>query len=408
MVLALVEADTITGVLSILLALQRAATTLWLTGQAAVPLHLEIARFDRRGRTPSCGDVVASAVAEAGAGFTTIDERFRFDPHLVKAVAMTMARLHPDIVETHSVKSHALARLAARAYPHSVPWLAYHHGYTWPDLRMRAYNQVDRWSLRGARHVIVPTRALRADVMSRGVAPSKIRVVPNAIELQDIQATAAARQNVRESLGCGPSEHLIVSIGRLSHEKGHRDLIEAVGRLQQRRPDLRVRLVIAGGGPLQDRLTALAHRIAEPGTVRLLGNVCPAHPLYAGADLAVLPSHSEGMPNSLVEAAAYGLPIVATSVGGVPEMTRNGESALLVPPRNPAALAGAMERLLNDRQMAATLGEHARATLAERARAGQRAHTLLSFYAELLESARAASVSSNTCWPATVRSVLRS
>lgn len=385
MVLAFVEADTITGVLSILLALQRAATTLWLTGQAAAPLHLEIARFDRRGPKPVCSGLVASAVAEAGAGFTTIDERFRFDPHLVDAVAMTIAHVHPDVVETHSVKSHALARLATRAYRQSVPWLAYHHGYTWPDLRMRAYNQVDRWSLRGARHVIVPTRALRADVMSRGVAPSKIRVVPNAIELQQVEATAVARQNVRESVGCGPSERLIVSIGRLSHEKGHRDLIEAVGILQHRRPDLRVRLVIAGGGPLQDRLTALAHRVARPGTVRLLGNVCPAHPLYAGADVAVLPSHSEGMPNSLVEAGAYGLPIVATSVGGVPEMIGNGESALLVPPRNPTALAEAIERLLTDRQTAATLGEHARAMLSERAQAKQRAQTMLSFYAELLE-----------------------
>src|SRR5581483_6861426 len=134
-------------------------------------------------------------------------------------------------------------------------------------------------------------------------------------------------------------ERLILAIGRLSSEKGHADLVEAFARLRRHRPDLPVRLAIVGGGPESQRLDALARELGIRSRVKLLGGVYPAHPLYGAADLAVLPSHSEGSPNALLEAAAHRVPIIATLVGGVPDTWRHGYDALLVAPRAPVALA---------------------------------------------------------------------
>src|SRR5262249_25178444 len=153
---------------------------------------------------------------------------------------------------------------------------------------------------------------------------------------------AVDRQRLRAQLGLEPHERAVVCIGRLSREKGHADLVEAIAVLRAIAPALPLRAFVAGHGPEREALAALAAHRGVTGSIRWLGFVPHARLLYAAADIAVLPSHSEGSPNALLEAAAYRLPIVATAVGGVAEIVTHGQSGLLVPARRPDALAGAL------------------------------------------------------------------
>jgi glycosyltransferase involved in cell wall biosynthesis len=314
------------------------------------------------------------------------------DPGIIALLRRTVAAIDPDVVQTHSVKSHAAVRLAG--IQRERPWIAFHHGYTRPDLKMRLYNQADRWSLRGADRVVTPARAFIAELVQRGVARQAIVVVPNAVDLDAARGCDGERDALRKWLG-GP-ERVVLSIGRLSREKGHADLVRAFGLLKQRRPDLNVRLVIAGDGPERASLASLS-AWAAPGSVQFLGHVRDAHRLHAIADVAVLPSHSEGSPNALLEAAAYACPIVATGVGDVADILTDQESGLIVPPRDAAALASAIEILVVDRAAARTYGESARRVVAARYQPADRARTLLNLYADLAVTRDVSSTPSPVC-----------
>src|SRR5207244_580786 len=179
------------------------------------------------------------------------------------------------------------------------------------------------------------------------------------------------------SIGVAPQDRVVVCIGRLSHEKGHRDLIDALAALRERDPELPVRLVIAGDGPERAALVARAEQLGVAPSIRWLGYIAGAQRLYAAADAAALPSHSEGSPNALLEAAAYRLPIVATSVGGVPEIVVDRESALLVPPARPDLIAASLGTIFADPARASALGQRARAVIETRHSHAARALALI-------------------------------
>jgi glycosyltransferase involved in cell wall biosynthesis len=164
---------------------------------------------------------------------------------------------------------------------------------------------------------------------------------------------------LREGLGIADDEKTLLAVGRLSREKGHADLIESVALLRTAEPDLKFKLLIVGDGPEQANLTRAVCERKLDSHVVFVGHVTDVAPFYAIADLLALPSHSEGSPNVLLEAMAAGLPIVATSVGGVPEIATSEVNALLVPPRNPSPFAEALRRALTDVELARTLKNNA-------------------------------------------------
>jgi glycosyltransferase involved in cell wall biosynthesis len=153
----------------------------------------------------------------------------------------------------------------------------------------------------------------------------------------------------------------MVVVGRLSQEKGQADLIHAFIALSAAVSEPRLRLLLIGDGPDRPALEALA----QPAGARIVfaGYSANPWPLFNAADIFVLPSHSEGSPLVVLEAMDAGLPIVATRVGGVPEVLIHEETALLVNPSEPAALRNALERLVRDPALRAALGRHARETL---------------------------------------------
>jgi len=195
---------------------------------------------------------------------------------------------------------------------------------------------------------------------------------------------AADVQRVRAELGLRDDEAVILSVGRLSHEKGHADLVRAAAALKAMSGVPRFRVVILGDGPEREPLSALAKQLGVEPLVSLAGFQRDPKPFYALATIVAVPSHSEGSPNVVLEAMAAGLPIVANRVGGVPEILDDDVTGLMVEAEQPEKMAQALFRLLTDPSLRARLGAAAksRAESAHTPEAYRRA--LVGFYSETL------------------------
>lgn len=367
--LSLIEATTVTGPAKNLLDFCRLTRSPELQ-EAGFPLvDVSIVTFHRSPEQASANgreieeeqsspNSFVTAARAAGVNVDVITERFRFDPNSISQLRRLVALRTPDIIQTHMVKSHFLTKLSGLGKRY--PWVAYHHGYTTTDLKMRAYNQLNRWSLPSANKVITVCGAFARDLAREGVKSERIVVCHNSV-VAPRQETDDERRALKSNLKIEEEKKIILAVGRLSAEKGHADLVDALARLVDLNSSLDVQLLIVGEGPEDERLMTAVQQKGLNQHVVFIGHVHDVAPFYAIADAVALPSHSEGSPNVLLEAMAKGIPVVATSVGGVPEIATDSETALLVPSRNPERMAIALERVLIDESLARKLGENARA-----------------------------------------------
>jgi glycosyltransferase involved in cell wall biosynthesis len=349
-VAAVIEATTLTGPARNLLRFCRRSRA---TSDPELGADISVVTF-HRGAAGGVSTPFLEAARADGIPTELIAERRRFDTDVTRRLTEILDRIQPDIVQTHSVKSHFLMRWTGLGKRYR--WLAFHHGYTFDDLKMRAYNQLDRWSLPAAGKMVTVCGPFARQLERIGVDPQRIHVLPNSIE-PSVSAGAEQIQALRERLGIRPGERVILGIGRFSAEKAPMDLVRAAAQLRRSHPEVSFRLVLVGDGPERERVTSAA---AGEGLDAIFpGQQREVWPYYGLADVYALPSHSEGSPNVILEAMAAGVPIAATAVGGVPEMLRDQESALLVPARDPDALAAALGRLLTEPELAATLARNA-------------------------------------------------
>ena len=348
-ILALVEATTINAVARNVLDFQSSACELHETDPDFPTVEVSIVTFDRPVAGPASENEFIAAARARGMRVDVINERGRFDRRIVPALRRLVDEIKPDVVVTHSVKSH-FVMFRSRLWL-QVPWVAYHHGYTATDLKMRFYNLFDRRSLPRADRVLTVCKAFADDLaQQKGLARNRISVLHNSIRPAP-RAPKAEALALREQLGITIGDRIILSVGRLSKEKAQADLIRAFARLRDTNPDLQAKLVIVGEGPERAKLEAETNSTGVADRVIFTGQVSNVRPYYAITDVLANVSHSEGSPYVLLEAMAAGVPIVATAVGGVPEMLSDGESATLVPPGDSAAMAAAMGRLLKDEDL---------------------------------------------------------
>ncbi len=222
------------------------------------------------------------------------------------------------------------------------------------DARIRALRRSRDAALRRAVRVITPSAYLRAIALGWGLPPERVTVVPNpAPEI----AGLAGRDEAREELGVDGS--VLAFAGRLTRQKALDGAIEVVARL----PD--VTLLVLGDGPEREPLRQLAVDRGVAGRIRFLGGGTrdDVLRLFRAADAAILPSSWENFPHTVVEALAVGTPVVATAVGGVPEIVVDGVNGLLVPPGDLEALTGAIDRVMRDRALRERLAAAAAASV---------------------------------------------
>jgi glycosyltransferase involved in cell wall biosynthesis len=343
------EADFVTGPAKNLIEFAQRARE---AEQDLPAVELSVAGY-QRARHPESAFI--QAARQAGLTVDVIHEHGRFDMAVPDQIKRIVTARDPEIVQTHNVKSHLLLRWSG--VWHERAWLAFHHGYTAEDFKMRCYNLANRWSLRAPRHVVAVCGPFVEELVKHGVARESISVLHNSVRpFQPVSPEAV--HSARVTLPRPEDTPIIVSVGRLSSEKGHVDLLEALALVQSAGKAFHA--VFVGDGIARDQIEAARCRLGLEHRVTLAGLQHDVRPYYAMAQMAVMASHSEGSPNALLEAMAAGLPIVATRVGGIPEIASHEESALLVEARRPAALAQAIERLLTDAALRAKLSARAR------------------------------------------------
>jgi glycosyltransferase involved in cell wall biosynthesis len=337
-VVSIVEAWFVTGQAKNLLEFAQRSR---IAEEGIPPVNLSLITYER-GRGNGDRNQFVLAARQAGVPLDLVTERGRFDTSALTQICELIKDHQPDVVQTHNVKSHFLMRLSGlwRTYR----WIAFHHGYTTTDFKMRCYNQLDRWSLRVPDRVVTVCGAFTKDLMRKGVDGNLIIVRHNSVR-RFMGAEESAVEAIRRRLPAGVPVALVV--GRLSREKGHLDLLSALDILRRKLKQEQFHVVLVGDGPEQARIEAKCKETGLDRFVTMVGLQHNVGPYYGLADMVVIPSHSEGSPNVLLEAMAAGVPVVATRVGGIPEIATDGENALLVAPRDPDAMAVAIQRFLN-------------------------------------------------------------
>ncbi len=316
----------------------------------------------------------AAAAVAAEIPVIEIPERGRWDLKVVPHIKRIVREFKPDILETHNIKSHFLVR--ATGLHQKFPWIAWNHGYTSKDRIDRAYNQIDRWSLHGAYRLMTVCGPFASAMQGMGIQREKITVLHNFVDAH-VRPTDDEVLRLRRDTGLG-DELAIVTVGRMSVEKGHANLLSAIALLKDRRELPKHRFVLVGDGPEEENLRRQAAQLGIEDRLVWAGFQKDVAPYYAMAAIYALPSKSEGSPNVILEAMAAGLPIAATRAGGVPEILENDVTGLLVPKEDPRTLADAIQKLL--------LSEDLRARLASAARRRvETAHTLEAYRRDLTQ-----------------------
>jgi glycosyltransferase involved in cell wall biosynthesis len=283
------------------------------------------------------------------------------DPRAALRLAALLRRTQPQIIHSHMVHANLLARVTRLLYRVPVLISTAHNIDEGPDKRAtsavgRAFTGgggagSSRWRERGYRLTDplcdLTTNVSRAAVdryIQVGAVPrAKIRFVPNGVDTERFRPDPAVRERVRQEFGMG-EQFVWLAVARFEEAKDHRTMIEAFASLCRSHPA--ASLLLVGQGTLEPASKALAASLGLGDRVRFLGVRWDVPDLMNAADAYVMSSAWEGLPMVLLEAAAVGLPAVATDVGGNSEIVADGETGFVVPPRDPAALASAMGRLM--------------------------------------------------------------
>jgi sugar transferase (PEP-CTERM/EpsH1 system associated) len=286
--------------------------------------------------------------------FFELHRREGNDPRLVWDLYRLFRRERPHIVHTHAWGTLLEGLIAARLA--RVPVVVHgEHGTLQLRSRQRvfqrfAWKQVDR---------VLSVSSRLAERMARdvGVPREQIHVIRNGVDIARFSGPMDKR-DARRTLGLPADGHVVGAVGRLVPVKDHVSLVEAVALLGAE--GLRPVVAIAGDGPLRAEIESRAAALGVAGQVKLLGHRQDIDRVFAALDVFVLSSRSEGLSNTILEAMAAGLPVVATDVGGAGEMV-DDTSGLLVPPASPSELAGALRRVLLDPELRTALGRAGRA-----------------------------------------------
>ncbi|MBI4860241.1 MAG: glycosyltransferase [Candidatus Riflebacteria bacterium] len=335
-------------------------------------LGLDRTRFDPEVVTLLAPSPITDHLNESGIRCRALGLRHKLDLARLAPLVRLIRGGRFGIVHAWLFHANIIARLVALAS--GVIVLSSERGVERTKTKLRVL--VDRWTSPLTRLIVVNAGAIKATLASRErIDPAKVRVIPNGVDPSRFGPPGSPP----------PPPLKLICVARLDPIKAHEDLISVLPALGERFDGLALDLV--GDGPMRGPLESQIRRLGLGGRVRVLGARDDVPALLQQAHVFVLSSRSEGMPGSVLEAMATGLPVVATRVGGTPEIVEDGRSGLLVEPGDRSALQQAIETVLSSPERRRAMGEAGLARVHERftREAFIRAHELL--YEELAGAA---------------------
>ncbi len=343
-----------------------------------IALHLDRSKYNVTVCATRSAGNYQPLLDEAGVTTFVQGRKSRWDLGQWIKLVRLMRREQVDVLHTHLFGSNTLGRLLGRLA--GVPVVIAHEH--WSTKASREV-WVDRALYRLSDRILVPSAASKEMVMrTEGIPAGKIDVVYNGVDTA-IFAQGEKRGEVRSELHISSDAMVLGIVGRLSEEKGGVDvLIRAVARLCKSNPNLR--LLVVGDGPLRGSLEALAAESAPGGEIMFTGTRNDVAHLLSAMDLFVLPSLNEALPIVVLEAMAAGLPVIATRVGGVPEIVDHEKTGLLVEPGSEDSLYSALDRLIFDADLREQLAQAGRRRVASDFTIERMVERIEGLYEELL------------------------
>jgi glycosyltransferase involved in cell wall biosynthesis len=320
------------------------------------------------------------AAQESGVESHTLECRSGFDTGLTTRLR-GFARYHGiSLIHTHGYKED-IHVLAARA---GVPKVATNHLWKRTTWRLRLYARLDARALRRFDHVVAVSRPILDEMRHMGLDPARMSLIPNGIDASAFASplTETRRQAVRAAFAFSLDDVVAISVSSLTVEKGHRFMLAAMPEIVRACPH--VRYLVVGAGPAEVELRREANHLGVSDRVSFAGPRSDVADLLRAADVFVLPSLIEGLPMALLEAMAAGLPAVASAVGDVPAVLRDGYNGTLHEPGSVRALTDAVTRYAADPERRLAHAREARATVLERFSSTGMAKAYYALYDRLL------------------------
>ena len=325
-------------------------------------------------------ECVFSSLARArGATVIDVEQRSRVDWTFPADISARAARHGVNLVQSHTFKANLTGFMICRRT--RWPWVAFAHGYTQDRWRAGLYNRADQLLMRKPSHVCAVAESV-AHIVRRAGRCGPISIVPNAIEAATAPPELDERSELRRSFGLAPNEFVLACLGRLSREKGVDVLLSAARQFVAENPETRI--LIAGDGPEGPLLRREGAKPALAAHVRFLGMIARAQDLMAAADLVVLPSRSEGLPNVVLESYEVGTPVVATNVGAVGQIILDDKTGWIIEPDSMMALLAGLRRAAQARTDLRRYGIAGRELVLDRFSIARRMAALELVYSSLL------------------------
>ena len=308
---------------------------------------------------------LADELRRLGVGVVILDETRTSTLGIFLGLVRVLRAHRFDLIHLHKYKDGVLGSIAARIA--GVPCIVRTmHGLAepwqgWEQFKARLYDTLDRITLQCfADLVIAVSQRMTETLWESGYQPRMVTCIRNGLDLQQVTTTRPP-QEVRRDLGIEPRALLIGTVGRLSAIKGQVHLLRAARRVMTSQPW--ARFLFVGDGPLRNELLISAAELQLAACCVFPGARHDVYDVMSAMDIFALPSLNEGIPMSLLEAMALGRPVVASAVGGIPEVIQDRVNGRLVPPGDETALADACLELATNRELARAMGERARQTI---------------------------------------------
>ena len=320
---------------------------------------------------------LADALRKQGIKTLSLNVKEKLDLRGLFRLVRLLKREKIDILHTHLFHANLLGRIAGRIA--SVPVIISHqHGVERNRSKIRSF--LDKATSRYADIVISTCDIVKETLVRREkIPPDKIRIIYNGVEFLDVNIESSG---IRRSLRIGLDVPVVGIVANLRPTKGHDNFLKAARIILDNVEN--AKFLIVGGGPSEKELKVLALELEMLPQTIFTGFRDDVPNLLAAMDVFVLPSLWEGVPMAILEAMAMAKPVVATRVGGIPEIVIDGVTGLLVSPRDPEALAEAIIALLQDRERAKAMGQAGRERVERYFRVERMVHQTEALYEELV------------------------